>query len=266
MNKEKKEFINALIVPLGFVFLLWAIKIMETISGISLSEYGLEPRTLKGLRGIFTMPLLHADFSHLISNTLAVVVLLFGLYIFYKEFATQLFLLFYLFSGIAAWIIGTSGSVHIGASGLVYALAWFHILSGLIKQNKPQLAFSLIVIFLYGGVIWGIFPQLQSSPTISWQGHLGGAITGFVFAIYYKRKAISIMNQEPSQEEEEDELSDENPYWLDYGHHQDIKKGEETKAEDIKYLDSEEEEKEIKEEENKEKEKPEEKFKYTYKE
>lgn len=256
MDRERKDFINALIVPIGFVFLLWAIKIMETISGISLSEYGLEPRTLRGLIGIFTMPLLHSGFSHLASNTLASFILLFGLYIFYKEFATKLFLLFYLFSGIAAWIIGRSGSIHIGASGLVYALAWFHILSGIIKRNKPQSAFGLIVIFLYGGVIWGIFPDFQSSPRISWQGHLGGAITGFVFAIYYKRKAIAIAHQEPLIEEE-DELSEDDPYWLEYGHHSDIKRGEENKAEEVKDLEEVKKEKEIKEEE---------KFKYTYKE
>ncbi|MDD2191269.1 MAG: rhomboid family intramembrane serine protease [Bacteroidales bacterium] len=229
---------------------------METISGISLSEYGLEPRTLRGLIGIFTMPLLHSGFSHLASNTLASFILLFGLYIFYKEFATKLFLLFYLFSGIAAWIIGRSGSIHIGASGLVYAMAWFHILSGIIKRNKPQSAFGLIVIFLYGGVIWGIFPDFQSSPRISWQGHLGGAITGFVFAIYYKRKAIAIAHQEPLIEEE-DELSEDDPYWLEYGHHSDIKRGEENKAEEVKDLEEVKKEKEIKEEE---------KFKYTYKE
>lgn len=256
MDRERKDFINALIVPIGFVFLLWSIKVMETISGISLSEYGLEPRTLRGLIGIFTMPLLHSGFSHLASNTLASFILLFGLYIFYKEFATKLFLLFYLFSGIAAWIIGRSGSIHIGASGLVYAMAWFHILSGIIKRNKPQSAFGLIVIFLYGGVIWGIFPDFQSSPRISWQGHLGGAITGFVFAIYYKRKAIAIAHQEPLIEEE-DELSEDDPYWLEYGHHSDIKRGEENKAEEVKDLEEVKKEKEIKEEE---------KFKYTYKE
>ncbi|MFA6806379.1 MAG: rhomboid family intramembrane serine protease [Bacteroidales bacterium] len=200
---------------------------METISGISLSAYGLEPRTLKGLSGIFTMPLLHADFSHLVSNTLACFVLLFGLYIFYKEFATTLFLLFYLFSGIAAWIIGTSGSIHIGASGLVYSLAWFHILSGLIKRNKPQSAFGLIVIFLYGGVVWGIFPMFQSSPRISWQGHLGGAITGFVFAIYYRKKAISIAHQE-AEDEDEDELLEEYPYWLE-GQHEENDENENQK-------------------------------------
>lgn len=224
MDREKKDFINAIIVPLGFVFLLWAIKIMETISGISLSEFGLEPRTLSGLFGVFTMPLLHSDFSHLSSNTLACFFLLFGLYIFYKGFATKLFLLFYLFSGLSTWIIGTSGSVHIGASGLVYSLAWFHILNMLIKKNKHQLAFGLIVIFLYGGVVWGIFPSFQSSPKISWQGHLGGAITGFVFAIYYRKKAISIALENPhpdndnEDEDEDDELSDEYPYWMEDTH------------------------------------------------
>ena len=213
MNTEKRDFYKALVVPAFFVLIIWSIKILETISGISLSDYGLEPHTLKGLRGLITMPLLHSDFSHLSSNTLACFVLLFGLYLFYKDFASILFILLYLFSNFSTWIIGDSGTIHIGASGLVYALAWFHILSGFIKKNKQQAAFGLLVIFLYGSVVWDIFPMFQESAHISWQGHLGGAITGLVFAIYYRKKGIVI--KEENDDNDEDEPSDDDPYWIE---------------------------------------------------
>lgn len=213
MNNERKEFYSALIVPVGFCFLLWCIKILETISDMSLSDFGLEPRTLVGLRGVLTMPLLHSDFSHLASNSVACLLLLFGLYLFYKKTASELFIFFYIFSNLAAWIIGTSGTIHIGASGLVYCLAWFHILSGFMNKNKQQAAFGFLVIFLYGSVVWGIFPMFQSSPHISWQGHLGGAITGIVFAILYRKKGYTIA-KEPELEEDLDP-SDDDPYWLE---------------------------------------------------
>lgn len=208
MSKEKKEFINSLIVPLAILVLLWAIKFFETISGISLAQYGLHPHSYEKAYGILTMHLLHGDYSHLASNSLALFVLLSGLYLFFKKLATQIFLQFYLFTGLATWIIASEGQIHIGASGIVYALAWFHILSGFIRKNKPQAAFGFLVIFLYGSVVWGIFPMFQSKPNISWQGHLAGAITGSVLAIYYRRKGLP-----PPINEEEEDLDDEYPYW-----------------------------------------------------
>jgi len=226
MGKERKDFLSAMVVPAAFVLLLWIIKILEVSTNISLSEYGLEPRSTKGLLGILTMPLLHSDFSHLSSNTLAAFLLLSGLYLFYKNFASTLFVSLYFFSGFAAWIIGTSGTIHIGASGLVYALAWFHILSGFLKRNKPQMAFGFLVIFLYGSVVWGIFPMFQPSPQISWQGHLGGAITGIIFAILFRNKGI--VQKEIAPIEEDDELSDEDPFWME-GSHEELNQKEENK-------------------------------------
>lgn len=226
MGKEKKDFLSAMVVPAAFVLLLWMIKILEVITNISLSDFGLEPRTTKGLLGIVTMPLLHSDFSHLSSNTLAIFLLLSGLYLFYKNFASTLFVSFYFFSGFAAWIIGTSGAIHIGASGLFYSLAWFHILSGFLKRNKPQMAFGFLVIFLYGSVVWGIFPMFQPSAQISWQGHLGGAITGLVFAILFRKK--SIIHKEIVPIEEDEELSDEDPYWME-GTQEELNPEEENK-------------------------------------
>lgn len=225
MSKEKKEFINSLIVPLAILVLLWAIKFFETISGISLSQYGLHPHSLEKGYGILTMHVLHSDYSHLASNSLALFVLLSGLYLFYKKFATQIFIQFYIFTGLATWIIASEGQVHIGASGIVYALAWFHILSGFIRRNKPQAAFGFLVVFLYGSVVWGIFPMFQSKENISWQGHLAGAITGSVLAIYYRNKGLplSIDKEEDEDEDyfdnyldEDDqdfESSEEKPYW-----------------------------------------------------
>lgn len=226
MREDKRDLISAMIVPAAFVVLLWIIKILEVTTNISLTQYGLEPRSTTGLIGIITMPLLHSDFSHLSSNTLAVFLLLSGLYLFYKNFASTLFVSFYFFSSLAAWIIGTSGTIHIGASGLVYCLAWFHILSGFLKRNKPQMAFGFLVIFLYGSVVWGIFPMFQSSPRISWQGHLGGAITGIVFAILFKHKGI--VHKEVIPLEKEEELSDEDPYWME-GSHEELNQKEEIK-------------------------------------
>lgn len=219
--REKKELFSAMLVPTAFVILLWIIKILEVYTNISLSGFGLEPRSVKGLIGIITMPLLHSDFAHVASNTLAIFLLLSGLYLFYKNFASTLFVSFYFFSGLATWIIGTSGTIHIGASGLVYSLAWFHILSGFLKRNKPQIAFGFLVIFLYGSVVWGIFPMFQSSERISWQGHLGGALTGIVFAILFRHKGIAIKETTPVEEEEE--LSDEDPFWLEGSQEEDNK-------------------------------------------
>lgn len=210
MSKEKREFYSALIVPTALLLLIWVIKIYEVVFNVSLSNYGLKPHSIEGLIGILTMPFLHADFSHLSSNSLAFFVLLSGLYLFYKSFATTLVLEFYLFTGFATWIIGSEGEVHIGASGIVYCLAWFHIISGFIKRNKQQAAFGLLVIFLYGSVVWGIFPMFQPSAHISWQGHLAGAITGVVLSILYKDKGI-----QKQKEEDNDDPSDEDPYWLE---------------------------------------------------
>ncbi len=117
----------------------------------------------------------------------------------------------YVMSGLFTWSIGSSGSIHIGASGMVYALAAFHFVSGIIKKVPRQMAFALLVAFLYGGFVWALFPSLYKNTSISWEGHLSGLISGIIIAFYARRQG-----PEPPVDpfEEEDETDDEfDAYW-----------------------------------------------------
>ena len=161
--------------------------------------------------GIFTMPLLHADWGHLISNTPALLLLIFGLFLFYKRDAWRILFYLYLLSGFLTWLMGRS-STHIGASGLVYALAAFHFLSGVIKKVPRQRAFALLVAFLYGGFVWAFFPTLYKGTSISWEGHLSGLLAGIVLAFYFRDKGPEPPVY-PSLEEDDnaDDMGDD--YW-----------------------------------------------------
>ena len=99
-------------------------------------------------------------------------------------------------------------STHVGASGLVYALASFHFFSGIIKKVPRQRAFALLVAFLYGGFIWAFFPTLYMGTSISWEGHLSGALTGIILAFYLKREGPEPPVY-PFLEEEDDEDTNE---------------------------------------------------------
>jgi membrane associated rhomboid family serine protease len=184
---EKKELGLAVVHATILTALPWTIQLISVLFSLPIKQFGLKPLEWKGLSGIFTMPLLHADWGHLISNTPAMLLLLFGLFLFYKRDAWQILLYLYLLSGFLTWLMGRA-STHIGASGLVYALAAFHFLSGLIKKVHRQRAFALLVAFLYGGFIWAFFPTLYRGTSISWEGHLSGLIAGLLFAFYFRDK------------------------------------------------------------------------------
>ena len=112
------------------------------------------------------------------------------LFSFYKKIALQILIWLYLISGFWLWIIGRP-AFHIGASGIVYALAGFLFLSGLIRKNRSLSAISLLVIFLYGSMIWGIIPI---SKSISWEGHLAGFLAGLLVAVFFKKKDLKGKN------------------------------------------------------------------------
>lgn len=163
----------------------WIVQAVTVVFSLQLKQFGLRPLEWNGLSGIFTMPLLHADWGHLISNTPAMLLLLFGLFLFYKHGAWRILLFLYLLGGFLTWLMGRS-STHIGASGLVYALAAFHFVSGVIRKSPRQRAFALLVAFLYGGFVWAFFPTLYRGTSISWEGHLSGLIAGIVLAFYFR--------------------------------------------------------------------------------
>jgi len=187
MTDENREFRYAVTSSIVLTVIPWIVQIVGAVFSLRLTQYGLRPLEIKGLTGIFTMPFLHADWEHLISNTPALLLLIFGLFLFYKRGAWRILLYLYVISGLFTWLMGRS-STHIGASGLVYALASFHFLSGLIKKVPRQRAFALLVAFLYGGFIWAFFPALYMGTSISWEGHLSGSLAGIALAFYLKNE------------------------------------------------------------------------------
>ena len=184
MTEEKKKLFQSLIYPIAFVLLLWTIRIIETSFQFSFVKYGIFPRTPTGLIGIITAPLVHADFNHLISNSLPLLFLGWGISYSYPTTSKKLFLGVYILHGLLVWIIARQ-AYHIGASGLVYGFVSFLFFSGIIRRDNRSIALALIVTFLYGGLTWGVLPIKEE---VSWEAHLFGSIVGIIAAFIFRKK------------------------------------------------------------------------------
>lgn len=207
---EKRLILQSFIWPAVFVAILWLIKVIELIFNISFAEYGMAPRSLRGLYGIITYPFLHKDLGHLSANSAPLLFLGAALFYYYGRLSRVIFIQLLLISGLWLWALGAAGSIHIGASGLVYGLTGFHITAGLIKRNNRLLAFALLVLFLYGSLVWGIFPDFFPQRRISWEGHLAGLVAGIVLAWYHRSKGPQRDRYQWEWDElEEDEDEDE---------------------------------------------------------
>jgi membrane associated rhomboid family serine protease len=200
-DTEKKIFFHSLLIPAAFVAAFWIVKIIEHTLSLSFVSFGIYPLHLKGLKGVIFSPFLHSGFNHLISNSIPFFILLFALIYYYRRISYNIFFLLYFLSGLTTWLAGRP-SWHIGASGVVYAMAAFHFVSGIIRNDVRLLTISVVVVFLYGGLIWGIFPI---DPRISWEGHLWGAVSGIVVAFYYSKYKIRRYKFDWEEEEEDDE-------------------------------------------------------------
>lgn len=209
---DRKRLLLSLIFPLVLVAVIWLIKITEVVTGKSLSGLGLTPLRSEGLVGIIMAPLLHGDWKHLFNNTFPLFFLLWTIFYFYHEIAWRVFVLVYFLSQFWLWFFARE-STHIGASGLIYGFGAFLFVSGLIRRNKNLLAISLIVTFLYGSMVWGIFPIRER---MSWEGHLMGMLAGIILAFFYKKHGPPLPNTryyDEFEEGDEDEEDDENAYW-----------------------------------------------------
>jgi membrane associated rhomboid family serine protease len=187
MDKEEKQrFFKSMLIPGLLVLLLWIIKTIEVSFQISFAGYGLLPQTLSGLKGILFSPLLHADWKHLSANSVPLFLLASGLFYFYGKKATTILILCWLVTGLWVWIFALDTGIHIGASGLVYALATFHFTGGLLRRETNMMAFSLLVVFLYGGMVWGVIPDFFPEKNISWESHLLGGLAGILIAFAFR--------------------------------------------------------------------------------
>jgi membrane associated rhomboid family serine protease len=178
------------------IIIMWLTKIVEYILPTSFVNFGIYPRALEGLKGIFCSPFIHSDFNHLISNTVLFFLLSVAIFYFYRKDAARIILYTWLITGILVWI-GARSAWHIGASGLVYAYASFLFFSGILSKERRLIAISLLVIFLYGGMIWGIFPENQN---ISWESHLFGFVSGFMMAFYIGKPDVTDRGKEADQD------------------------------------------------------------------
>ncbi|HPF51878.1 MAG TPA: rhomboid family intramembrane serine protease [Draconibacterium sp.] len=199
---EKKIFFYSILFPALFVLALWAVKIIEVTTGLNFVQFGIFPRSIDGLKGILFSPFIHADFNHLISNSLPFFILGFMLIYFYRRISYRIFIILYFLSGISVWFFGRE-AWHIGASGVVYAMAAFHFVSGIIRSDVRLLTLSVVVVFLYGGLVWGLLPI---RPEISWEGHISGAVAGIILAFYYRKYVIRREKYDWEYELEDDDF------------------------------------------------------------
>ena len=217
LPEEHKQFnftLYTIAIPLYTILLLWLIYWFEVNFGYNFTKYGVYPRTISGLKGILFSPFIHSGIKHLFNNSVPLFVLMMSLFYFYKQVAYKILIYGTILSGILTWIIARD-AYHIGASGVVYLLFSFIFFSGVIRRYIRLIAVSLMVIFLYGSMIWFIFPFKEE---ISWEGHLSGFLVGFLFAIIYRKrgpKKVQYNWESDDYIEEPDILLDENGNFID---------------------------------------------------
>ena len=208
MRPEIRQILLTMVLPLFLIFILYMIKVLEIGMDWDFTSLGVYPLSKKGMFGIFTHPLIHRSFKHLLTNTLPLFFLSWCLFYFYRSIAPSIFLIIWIGCGAITFLIGKP-AWHIGASGIIYGLAFFLFFSGLLRKYIPLIAISLLVTFLYGGLIWNMLPYFTPSG-ISWEGHLSGAIIGticaFSFMGYGPQKPDPFANE---QEEESVSATDE---------------------------------------------------------
>jgi membrane associated rhomboid family serine protease len=200
---DKKKFISSLILPGGFIIFLWLIKICEIVFNLDFTRLGVFPGSIQGLPGIIFGPLIHANFKHLLSNTLPVLLLGTGIIYFYKDASLKVIAIIYFGTGILDWFFARK-AYHIGASGLIYGFVAFLFFSGVIRRDTRAIALALIVTFLYGSIIWGVLP-LDSS--VSWESHMFGSLIGIFCAFLFRSFDPAVKYD---WENEEDQESEEN--------------------------------------------------------
>lgn len=205
MKPEMRRIALSAVIPLFLLFVLYVLEFLEQGMDWDFTHLGVYPLQKKGVFGIFAHPLVHGSFRHLFANTLPLFFLLWCLFYFYGDIAARILFLVWIGCGVVTFLIGKPGW-HIGSSGIVYGLAFFLFFSGILRRHIPLIAVSLLVTFLYGGLVWNMFPFF-AKPTTSWEGHLSGAVAGILCAFAFRHQGPQ--RPEPFADEAEDEADDE---------------------------------------------------------
>jgi membrane associated rhomboid family serine protease len=199
----RRRLVTALIPPSLVVAVIWIVFAFDRVFGLDLYRYGVLPRQVKGLWGILISPFVHGNMEHLISNSAPILVLGWLLVYFYPRAAWRVVLACWAMGGLWVWTTARD-SYHIGASGIIYGLAAFLFFSGVFRRRVALMAVSLIVVFLYGGMVWGVLPLRVE---VSWESHLFGAIAGALMAWFYRKVPPAhvpppiVLEDEPEEQE-----------------------------------------------------------------
>jgi len=171
---------------------LWVVHLYQYFTGTELGFLGIFPREIWGLKGIVMGPLIHADWHHLFSNSIPILMLTTMTFLFYNRVALRSFLMIYFLTGITVWVFGRE-VFHIGASGVVYGLVSFIFWNGIFRKSLQSIVLALIITFLYSGYFAGILPNQEG---ISWESHLLGGLVG-IFVAYYFKEEIELEEKAP---------------------------------------------------------------------
>jgi len=247
----KTFHLKSFLVPIAMLALMWIFFLLQNLGFFGGCNGAIIPLVPEGLSGVIFAPLLHGSLDHILGNSMPIAILLFLLFEFYPKIAFRIFLIGWIASGLLVWMLPPidiitgkwNYSCIIGASGLVYMLAFFIFFSGVFRWNMKLLTVSLVVALYYGSLIWGIFPeeffsQLQEPSKISWQSHLAGSITGIILALIFRKygdKKIKYIWEYPEYYNERDDKM-----WQEYilNHPEDFEELPQLKQHNIwKYLD-----------------------------
>jgi membrane associated rhomboid family serine protease len=210
-REDSRRLKRSFTIVAAFTAVLWLIKIVAVMAGANLARYGVYPGQPGGLTGIIWAPLIHTSFSHLFANTPPLLLLGTALLYGYPRSAKIVIPAVYIGSGLGVWLFARD-AYHVGASGLTFGFMSFVFTVGVLRWDKRATALSLVVFFLYGGMIWGIFP---SKPEISFESHFFGAMIGIVMAVLLRDYDPYPAEKHYSWEEEDESIKlepdDESP-------------------------------------------------------
>ncbi len=196
---DKNRLFYALWTTGLFLVLIWGVYGINEVYALGWRSWGNHPREWDHVWGVFTYPFLHGDMDHLWNNTATFFTLNSLLFYFYRSIALRIWTALFLISGIGLWVFAQGGN-HIGASGVNYGLAAFLFSSGVFRKSQLLLRVSLVVAFLYGGMVWWMLPIDEH---ISWEGHIAGAATGVLLAWFARNKGplpdLSLPEPEPNE-------------------------------------------------------------------
>jgi membrane associated rhomboid family serine protease len=216
-GKNKEEIsLDFMLKPLLLLLVIWFVFLLDTFLELRMYEFGIFPQRWQSLLGIVLSPILHGDLKHIANNSLPLFILLSAIYFFYPRNAKPVLWISWILSGLMVWFFARE-SYHIGASGLIYAFASFIFFSGILRSNANLLALSLLIVFLYGGLVWGLAPIEER---VSYEGHISGGIIGVVLAWYFRKsEPRSFKSQRLAFEDISDDLSHEiekygQDYWM----------------------------------------------------